>query len=148
MDAAPDFRQRGSVSLQRAIVFYDGDCGVCHGFARFLVARDARHAFDLAPLFGETHAKLVSPSLRETAPDSVQVLTPDGRLLVRSRAVAAVLAKLPAPHPVAAWLVALTPRWIADAIYDAIARRRASLAARPSAACPLVPEPLRGRFLP
>lgn len=136
------------MSPRRPILFYDGDCGICHGFARFVVMRDHEHAFDLAPLQGETHASRVSPAQRDIAPESVQVLLPDGSFLVRSRAVAAILARLPAPQPIGAWIIALTPRPIADAIYDAIARRRRSLAPLPSTTCPLVPEALRERFLP
>jgi len=44
------------------VVFYDGQCGVCHGFVRFLLRRDDQSSFRFSPLQGDTAKKLaVSP---------------------------------------------------------------------------------------
>ena len=36
-----------------AIVFYDGDCGLCNRFVLFLLKRDHRKVFRFAPLNGK-----------------------------------------------------------------------------------------------
>jgi predicted DCC family thiol-disulfide oxidoreductase YuxK len=47
-------------------VFYDGHCGLCHGFIRFLLARDpGGEKFDFAPLQGSFFATVVcAPAYR------------------------------------------------------------------------------------
>jgi len=41
----------------------------------------------------------------------------------------------------------VVPRFLRDGVYDGIARVRHKLFAKPSEACPLMPEELRRRFL-
>ena len=41
----------------------------------------------------------------------------------------------------------LVPRALRDALYDAFARVRRRLFPRPEQACPVLPEPLRARFV-
>lgn len=132
---------------RRIIVFYDGTCGACHRGVKFLIARDRSHSFDYAPLQGTTYLE-VPAALRESAPDSVLAWTSDGRLLARTRAVIECLSRLPGAWPLAARLLRVIPARIADAAYDAFARRRSAFATKPDTQCPLVPPELRGRFLP
>jgi predicted DCC family thiol-disulfide oxidoreductase YuxK len=90
----------------------------------------------------------VPAPVRETLPDSVAVLAADGRLLVRSSAVLYVLQRLGGFWGVPAALGRLVPVPLRDRLYDAAARLRRRLFAAPPETCPLVPPPLRGRFLP
>ena len=39
------------------IIFYDGDCALCHRMVQFILARDSKFLFSFAPLQGETAAK-------------------------------------------------------------------------------------------
>lgn len=130
----------------REIVFYDGHCGLCHGFVRFLLAEDRTRAFAFAPLQGETFAASVPEATRAGLPDSVIVRAADGRLLVRSTAVLHVLDTLGGAWRALAWGMRLVPRVARDAAYDGIAAVRHRLFAPPPAACPLVPPDLRERF--
>ena len=131
----------------RHIVFYDGACGICHAFVRFALPRDSTHALDFAPIGGATFARAVGASA-SSLPDSVVVLARDGRLLVRSRAVALVLRELGGPWRVLGAILLAIPAPIADAGYAAIASLRRRLMPAPSGACPLVPAHLRERLLP
>ena len=55
------------------LVFYDGDCGLCHRTVRFLLARDPEGSlFLFAPLFGETFNREFPLSAREGMADSVK----------------------------------------------------------------------------
>jgi predicted DCC family thiol-disulfide oxidoreductase YuxK len=131
------------------ILFYDGGCGLCHSAVKLVLYGDADgRAFRFAPLHGETFRKLVSEADRAGLPDSVVVRTDDGRLLARSAASLYIGRRLGGVFGVLAALGSLVPRRLADALYDAIARVRYRLFARPDAACPLLPPPLRARFLP
>ncbi len=128
-------------------VFYDGTCGLCHGFVTFLLARDPDGSrFRFAPLQGRTFAALVPESERAGLPDSVVVRTHDGRLLIRSAGVAHALRRLGGLWSWVGTAIAIVPAFLADAVYDLVARARHRLFRRPDDACPVVPIGLRGRF--
>jgi predicted DCC family thiol-disulfide oxidoreductase YuxK len=129
-------------------VFYDGDCGFCHGGVRFLAARDRSHAFRFAPLFGPTFERLVPEAARAGLPDSFVVRTGDGRVLVRSEAALHCLRRLGAGWRALAGLAALLPRRLREAAYAGFARNRRRWFARPEEACPVPPGSLRARFDP
>lgn len=128
-------------------IYYDGHCGLCHRWVRFVVAEDTTgHAFVFAPLEGETMRQAVPEAQRRALPDSVVVQTAHGRLLARSAAVRHILARLGGLWRVASWLLAATPTVLLNAGYDAVARVRHRLFAAPADACPLLPPELRVRF--
>jgi predicted DCC family thiol-disulfide oxidoreductase YuxK len=129
-----------------ARLFYDGTCGLCHGFVRFLLAEDSRGELRFAPLGGRAFERSVAPEERAGLPDSNVVRTGAGELLVRSDAVAVLLASLGGLWRVLAVLLLLLPRRWRDAGYDLVARHRRSLVAPPAAACPMVPAALAVRF--
>jgi predicted DCC family thiol-disulfide oxidoreductase YuxK len=109
---------------------------------------DRGGAVRFAPLGGETFRSRVREDEREGLPDSLVLLTPDGRLRTRSAAVVEMLRLLGGPWRLLAALVALVPRALADALYDGVARIRYRLFARPPDVCPVVPAALRSRFDP
>ena len=128
------------------VVFYDGHCGLCHGFVRFLLRVDRTRAFTFAPLQGETFTAAVPEAMRRELPDSIVVRTVDGRILVKSTAILYVLDTLGGGWRVLASLLRLVPRVVRDVGYDGIAAVRHRVFAPPPAACPLVPPDLRDRF--
>ena len=129
-------------------VFYDGDCGFCHGSVRFLAAHDRHGALRFAPLFGPTFLALVPEAARANLPDSLVVHTADGRVLVQSDAALHCLRRIGGALRVLAALAALVPRSLRDAAYAAFARNRKRWFARPQDACPVPPGPLRARLDP
>ncbi len=132
---------------ERAIVFYDGHCGLCHFGVKFLARRDRAGRFAYAPLGGETFGRLVAPELRSAAPDSFVLRAPDGRMWFRSEAAFRALRELPAPWPAVSAVFGALPRALTDYGYDLVARTRARLFRRPAGVCPILPPELRSRFL-
>jgi predicted DCC family thiol-disulfide oxidoreductase YuxK len=131
------------------VLFYDGHCGLCHGIVKFVIARDPEGTlFRYAPLDGPTFEAAVPGDARGNLPDSVAVRTADGRLLVRSTAAIHIGERLGGIWRGLARIVAVMPRWLLDLGYDAVARIRSRLFARPDATCPILPAELRQRFLP
>lgn len=128
-------------------VFYDGHCGLCHGFVRFLLARDpAGTKFNFAPLQGAYFAAAVPESQRANLPDSVVVKTADGQMLVRSDAVLYLLRRLSGVYRVPAVAIGVLPRGLLDCCYDGIATLRRKLFPKPADLCPVMPADWRGRF--
>ena len=129
-------------------VFYDGECGFCHGSVRFLAEHDGAGCFRFAPLGGPTFLALVPEAERVQAPDSFVVRTADGRVLVQSDGALHCLRRLGGGFQLLAALGALLPRRLRDAAYAALARRRRRWFASPGDACPVPPGSLRARFDP
>jgi predicted DCC family thiol-disulfide oxidoreductase YuxK len=129
-------------------IFYDGHCGLCHRTVQFVLTRDSRRIFRYAPLQGTTFEQRVPPALHSGLPDSVAVLTGDGRLLSRSNAILHICRRLGGVWSALGAAMAIIPRPIRDAVYDFIARIRYSVFGRRSETCPVVPADLRARFDP
>jgi predicted DCC family thiol-disulfide oxidoreductase YuxK len=129
-------------------LFYDGGCALCHRAVRFVLKHDPTGAaFRFAPLHGETFRSKVPAALRSALPDSLAVLTRDGRLLVRSQAVLHVLRNLGGPWKTAAAFLRWIPRPLADMLYTLVARVRYRVFGRREDVCP-VSGVLRSRFDP
>ena len=115
-------RPRGPRS--RETVFFDGSCGLCSGAIRFLVAEDAYGRFDYSPLDSDEFRSSLSEPERRGLPDSVVVLTTDGRVLVRSRAILHAAARLGGLWRLLGAVGSWVPRPARDAIYDFISKHR------------------------
>jgi predicted DCC family thiol-disulfide oxidoreductase YuxK len=108
----------------RLAVYFDADCGICFAIARLLARLDG---------FGRL---TFMAGASEQAPAEVRALAdqtvcvqrlPGGSLDVRARAFARICRSLPLLPPIG-WLL-FTPgiSWIADPLYDLVARHRAQI---------------------
>lgn len=130
------------------ILFYDGHCGLCHGAVRFFLARDPDGSrFRFAPLQGGRFRATLSEAQRRSLPDSLVLLTEDGKVLTRSRAVRHALLRLGGAWGLLGRIGAIVPPPLGDRIYDGVAHVRHRLFAPPPDVCPLTPPQLRNRFL-
>ena len=118
-------------------IYYDGDCGLCHAFVRFVLRHDHAARFRFAPLdrWPGPH-----PRPRET----VVVIDPSGGILTRSAAVIYVLEEI--GWRTTARLLQAIPAALRDWGYALIARLRRRLFPRPSQVCPVLDPRLRARF--
>jgi len=144
--AAPRQGKRGGGRTPETL-FYDGACGLCHRAVRFLLAEDQAGRFRFATLQGRSFRKALPEEVRTTLPDSLVLLTRDGRVLTRARAVRHALAALGGDWRALAALIGIVPPRLADHAYDGVARLRHQLFRRPAEACPITPPALRERFL-
>jgi predicted DCC family thiol-disulfide oxidoreductase YuxK len=128
-------------------LFYDGQCGLCHGTVRLLLAEDRDgSAFRFSPLGGDIFEREVPEARRRTLPDGVVVQRADGSILVRSAAILHALHALGGLWRVLAALLGVIPLAALDVAYRGVARVRHRLFRRPDNACPLMPPALRKRF--
>jgi predicted DCC family thiol-disulfide oxidoreductase YuxK len=111
-------------------LYFDGGCGRCRGWVRWIARREPPGGlFRYAPLGGATFEARVPPDRRAGLADSLVVETEDGRLLARSDAVLHVLRRL--GRRKSAGALARLPRFLRELAYRAVAgsRRRDSCAA-------------------
>ena len=129
-------------------VLYDGECRLCHGWTRFVVAEDTRGVFRFAPLQGTTANRLLTERVRERFPDSVLVRLASGEVLARSRAVFYLLDCLGGLWRVLAILGRLVPLAGRDRCYAFVARTRQRFTSPAPGPCPMLPRRLAARFDP
>ena len=130
------------------IVFYDGVCGLCDRWVRFVVKRDRHRTLRFAPLQGET-AKTRTDLPAELRTVVFVLLRPgatDEQIFTRSEAALRLLDHVGGFWRLVSWL-RLVPRPLRDAVYDVIARRRYQWFGK-FEACRVPPPEWRERFLP
>jgi predicted DCC family thiol-disulfide oxidoreductase YuxK len=129
------------------LLLFDGQCGFCDGFVRFVVKRDREAALRYAPLQSPAAQRLLGELGTSPAelPDSLVYIS-GGRLAVRSAAGLGVLSQLGGPWRGVARLMGLVPAIVRDTAYDLFARSRYRLSGR-RARCSLPPAEIRARFL-
>lgn len=131
--------------LAGTIVFFDGDCALCHGFVRFLMAEDRAHVLQFAPLNGATCARDVGA--RHDLPVSMIVCTGRGRLLVEDSALLHLLAGLGGLWRLIGGLLCVVPHPCRRLLYRAIGDRRIEWFGRPRETCPILPDAAKFRLL-
>lgn len=130
------------------LIYYDGECGLCHRAVAFLAKRDRTgDRFRFAPLRGPTFRQRVPAGLAAALPDSLALQTPEGAVLIRTRAVIHALRQLGGFWGFIGSLLSWIPRPLADWGYDRVAWARHRLFKKPDGACPALPRDLRDRFL-
>ena len=132
------------------LILYDGSCGLCHGFVRFVLPRDPAGRFHFAAQQGTAATPYLArfggehPGL-----STVYLIThytqDQGRCLVKARAAIAVLAALGWPWRLASVLRVFPNAWL-DWGYDQIARNRHRVADRRDS-CLMPRAEHRDRFL-
>lgn len=129
-------------------VLYDGECRICQGWTRFLVAEDLRHVFRFAPLQGPTANRLLTDRIRERYPESVLVRLASGEVMAYSRGALYVLDCLGGIWRVLAILARLFPLAFRDRCYSFAAAMRQRFTSPADTACPVLPRRLASRFDP
>ena len=130
-----------------AWLFYDGHCGLCHRCVKIALSEDRDGiAFRFGPLGGAAFLREVDEATRKTLPDSLVLVTRDGRVLVRSAAVLGMGQRLGGYWRLLAGAAWLVPAPVRDFCYDLLARLRHRLFPGTATACPLLPRDLQERF--
>jgi predicted DCC family thiol-disulfide oxidoreductase YuxK len=139
----------------RLLVIFDGRCGLCNRAVRWFLRRDRRDrlrfvASESPRVAGSLARHGIGTTGPRLGPDTIVVVRNAGaaaeNVLVRSDAVAALLAELPRPWPWAAAVVRWVPRPVRELGYRLIARWRYRMWGRLES-CPLPTVEERERFL-
>lgn|GEM_PF-123635 len=127
------------------VVFYDGNCGLCHGFVRFLLEVDQASVTKFAPLQGEfAKTKLEGhPELLNDL-ETVVVLN-DGELTTRSQAAFEIFRHLGGIWSMLSFL-RVFPTSLTNIFYRIVAQRRYKLFGQYES-CPLPSSEDKERFL-
>lgn len=120
----------------RALVIFDGHCGLCNGFVDSLLRHPRRDRFRFTPRQGETGARMTRTFPQLEQADSIIVLPaatdqdPSPAPRVRSNAVITIARELGGWRAAAANLLAVIPTPLRDLGYRLIARLRHTISRR------------------
>lgn len=131
--------------LPDRLLFFDGVCNLCNGLVRFIIRHDRHKRFRFAALQSGTGMRFLrSHALGSGALDSL-VYWRKGKVLTRSTAALNVARDLGGPWSLTYGFI-LVPRFIRDAVYDLVARKRYRWCGMRDACMVPTPE-LRERFV-
>ena len=120
---------------ERPVIFYDGVCGLCNGFVRWVTARDRIKVFQFVPIQDPAARDAVGPLHPDPMTWSIFLKDEQG-LHRRSDAVLRIVGRFGG-----VWVLARTfyiiPRGLRDLAYDFVASRRYQWFGKEEAACPI-----------
>ena len=105
------------------IVFYDGECGFCSNSVQFILNHERDHELHFCPLQSEFASELLAQQGIVINLDTIYVLS-KGKVHSKSEAIKLASRHFKAPYSWLAILIAITPRYIADAAYTLFANNR------------------------
>ena len=129
----------------RPILFFDGDCVLCTGFARFILRHDRSARIKLATAQSAFGQAIYGHYGLEPVNFTTNMVLVRGRALLRSDAFIAIMIELRFPWSLARVLRILPVR-LRDAVYDPIARNRYRIWGKRDVCCVPTREEAR-RFL-
>ncbi len=127
------------------IIFFDGNCPMCHSWVKRLINWDKKKIFRFAPLEGETAQKMLPPVLPDYLSEDTIVYFDNGRALLRSDAALQIIGELGFPFSILKF-GKVVPGAFRDSVYKMVANRRYTFGKQYDS-CPLPPIEWRDRFL-
>ncbi len=131
-----------------ALVLFDGECGFCRFWVRYIIDRDPQRYFLFAPLQSEVASALLEPVTEDkplsTCDYETVVLFDRGETHSHSEAALRIAAQLTFPTKLLA-IFRIIPRFARDAAYRFIAKRRHTVFK--TGTCDLAKPEDRQRFL-
>ena len=125
------------------IIFFDSECMLCNASVQWILKHENNHDIVFAPLHGVTFNEL--PIEKHDLPDSILVWK-NSELHMKTKAIMHVLLGMGGMWKILSALMRMIPLFIANPIYDFIARKRYGWFGRTSE-CMLMKGPLKHRFL-
>jgi predicted DCC family thiol-disulfide oxidoreductase YuxK len=134
LSEAPPYSYRSDPAVppfadDKALVVFDGVCVLCSRFARFILKRDRDFAFRLTTAQSPLGQALFRHYGLDAQEFQTNLVLADGAVHAKLDTVAIVGERLGGPWRVL-WLLRLLPRFLADWVYDRIARNRYALFGR------------------
>ncbi|WP_128546649.1 thiol-disulfide oxidoreductase DCC family protein [Larkinella soli] len=127
------------------VILFDGVCNLCNSAVNFVIDHDRKGRFRFASLQSETGRRLLAQCPPAEGPVDSVVLIRNGRSFVRSDAALEIARHLGGAWPLLT-VFKLVPRFVRDAVYEAVARNRYRWFGRTDA-CRVPAPALKARFL-
>ena len=127
------------------IIFFDGQCPMCHSWVRRIIKFDSKKKFRFAPLESEVAKSFLAELLPDYLKEETIIYFDNGQVYTHSDAVLRIMSDLSFPVNILK-MGLLVPKALRDGIYNKVAANRYKFGKRFDS-CPLPPVEWRDRFL-
>ena len=120
------------------IIYYDGECGLCHLAVRFILRVDSKSKFYFSPLSN------LDNNLKNI--DSI-ILKKGNKVFYEGQAIIMIFESIDNNWNYLAKVLKLVPINLLDAAYRWVSRNRAKVSLKKVSSCPIVPSSYQKRFI-
>ena len=120
------------------IIYYDGECGLCHMAVKFILKVDSKNKFYFSPLSNfDNNFKNI---------DSI-ILKSGDKVFYESQAIIMVFENIDNNWNYLAKVLKIFPISVLDIAYRWVSRNRTKISVKEVSSCPIVPSYYRKRFI-
>ena len=120
------------------IIYYDGECGLCHMAVKFILKVDSKNKFYFSPLSNfDNNFKNI---------DSI-ILKSGDKVFYESQAIIMVFENIDNNWNYLAKVLKIFPINVLDIAYRWVSRNRTKISVKEVSSCPIVPSYYRKRFI-
>jgi predicted DCC family thiol-disulfide oxidoreductase YuxK len=130
----------------KPVIFFDGVCDLCNGFARFILKRDRQKIFRFGLLQSQRANKILKSRGLSGISVATVVLLEKDRIFVESDAVLEIMKRLNREGWHLLYRLKIVPKFMRDFIYRIISRNRYRIFGRRKT-CMIPPDDLKDRFV-
>ena len=124
--------------MVKNIIYYDGECGLCHLAVRFILRVDSKSNFYFSPLSNlDNNLKSI---------DSV-ILKKGNKVFYEGQAIIMIFENIDNNWNYLAKVLKLIPINALDTAYRWVSRNRAKVSVKKISSCPIVPSSYQKRFI-
>ena len=124
--------------MVKNVIYYDGECGLCHLAVRFILRVDSKSNFYFSPLSN------LYNNLKNI--DSI-ILKKGNKVFYEGQAVIMIFKNIDNKLNYLAKVLNLIPINVLDAAYRWVSRNRAKVSVKKVSSCPMVPSYYQKRFI-
>ena len=120
------------------VIYYDGECGLCHLAVRFILKVDSKSKFYFSPLSN------LDNNLKNI--DSI-ILKKGNKVFYEGQAIIMIFEDIDNNWNYLANVLKLIPINVLDTAYRWVSRNRAKVSVKKVSSCPIVPSSYQKRFI-
>ena len=120
------------------VIYYDGECGLCHLAVRFILRVDSKSKFYFSPLSN------LDNNLKSM--DSI-ILKKGNKVFYEGQAIIMIFENIDNNWNYLAKVLKLIPIYLLDTAYRWVSRNRAKVSVKKVSSCPIVPSYYQKRFI-
>ena len=124
--------------MVKNVIYYDGECGLCHLAVRFILRVDSKSNFYFSPLSN------LDINLKNK--DSI-ILKKDNKVFYEGMAIIMIFQNIDNNWNYLAKVLKLIPINVLDTAYRWVSRNRAKVSVKKVSSCPIVPSYHQKRFI-
>ena len=124
--------------MVKNVIYYDGECGLCHLAVRFILRVDSKNNFYFSPLSN------LDINLKNI--DSI-ILKRGNKVFYEGMAIITIFENIDNNWNYLAKVLKLIPINVLDTVYRWVSRNRAKFSVKKVSSCPIVPGSYQKRFI-